>query len=323
MKLDNTMLKTFQSCPLKYKTRMVDHWTGRWKSGALIFGAAVHEGLKAWYQGDLDGLSLSSRVEAAVSAIGEFPGWDGAPSDDYRTKIRAQTLMIEYMRSYPSETFKVLKVEVPFLFGIGRKITWCPSCRFDNDPYAGGFPRILCSGCGEELEEIEYGGIFDALTQFGPGSQSVLYVLEHKTTSQLGAQYFHQFYIDNQPTGYVWGASQVSGKLVGGANINAMCLTSGGKMTFAREMVSRTPSDLERWKSDIAASANLIARAQRLGHWLMHTENCMGKYGKCEFFSVHQLSNPEEQRRRLETDYIKSEWDFERRDEPAAPSAAS
>jgi hypothetical protein len=309
------MLKLFQDCPLKYKTRIEGEWVGQFRSGALGFGKAVHEGLKEWYQRGLDGEPPSLRLAAALDAI-EVAWPENHPVDDYRTLVRAKSLMMNYAKEYPSEPFKILLVEVPFKFHLGRYLLYCQGCNFENNPIAAaGYPRNNCGSCGRDLEEIEYGGIFDTLIQFGPPSSTIVYTLEHKTTSQLGSLYFRQYDLDNQVSGYVWGASQVSGKVVGGAMMNALCCTSGGTLKFDRQLISRTPTDLERWKNDVASTCNDIERTRRLGHWRMHTNHCMNKYGMCEYHSVHILSNPDEQRRRLETDYRKDPWDFERRDD--------
>lgn len=318
MKVDNTMLLAFQKCPLFFRERHELHWASRYASGALGHGGAVHEGLKAWYQNMKDGGGAVRGVELAVQAISD--AWPpNHPIDDFRTKERAQRLMLAYIQEYPSETFSILEVEVPFCFELGRKILWCGDCQFENPPTAGGLPRVICSGCGKELEEIEYGGIFDTLTRFGPmTSQSVNYVLEHKTTSELGDHYFVQWEIHNQITGYCWGASQASGKLIGGANVNVLCLTKGGNMKFKRRMIGVNPSQIEEWKNDVAVECNNIARAQRLGHWQKRTDSCVSKFGTCLYHSVHLLSDPDERRRRLETDYVKEEWNFERRDDAAA-----
>jgi hypothetical protein len=172
---------------------------------------------------------------------------------------------------------------------------------------------MKCDECGAELEHIEYGGIFDTLVEMG-GQRPMLYVLEHKTTSQLGPLYFHQYYINNQVTGYVWGAQNLSGQRVGGAIINALCVTSSGKISFARQHTHRNAEDIERWKDDVAATCNMIREAEVAQHFPKFTGSCMGKYGMCAYHGVHILTTPDEQRRRLETDYVQSEWDFERRD---------
>jgi len=308
------MLMAFQKCPLYYKTRIEDWWTSSFASGALGHGGAMHEGLKAWYQGTKDGVDIYKRSEAALSAI-DLAWPENHPIDDFRTKQKAMEMMVNYIKTYPQETFQILQVEVPFTFELGRHLLFCTECGVDNPPFENGFPTIRCGNCDRELEPIEYGGIFDCLTQFGGGSQSVLYILEHKTTSQLGAGYFLQWEFHNQMVGYCWGAEQVSGKLIGGANLNALCLTRGGNIRFERRMLGISRSQIDEWKSDVAATCNEIEYARRTGHWRKSTEQCVGKYGPCQFHSVHSLVQPEERRRRLETDYIKQEWNFERRDD--------
>lgn len=318
MKIDNTMLKYFEDCPLKYKTRIVDEWTSRFGAGPLIFGGGVHEGLKAWYQGLLDGKTPIQRMEEAIEAVNAFTNWDSLPIDDHRTKTKGLEMMLAYIKEYPSETFKVLQVEVPFCFELGRWILHCDHCGRDNDPFiTGDYPAAtsVCRSCGSDLEPIEYGGIFDGIIQYGAGSQSVVYTFEHKTTSQLGGLYFRQFDLDNQISGYCWAGAQVSGKVVGGALINVLCLTRGSNISFKREMIGRNPTQLEQWKNDVAVTCNEIALAQRTGQWQKRTNHCMNKYGLCTFHSVHVLADPEERRRRLETDYRKEPWDFERRDD--------
>lgn len=318
MKIDNTMLITYQRCPLLYKTRIKDWWTSPYASGALNHGQAMHAALAAWYQGAIDGLSTNQRIEAAVAALAD--AWPANhPVDDFRTKTKAVEVLVKYINQYPFESFQVTAVEVPFTFLLDRAILWCKSCETENPPTMGpgGPPRMSCKFCGGALEEIEYGGVIDAMTQFGAGSASVQYILEHKTTSELGQYYFVQWEIHNQVTGYCWGGQQASGKLIGGANVNVICLTRGGNIKFDRKMIGVNPSQIEEWKNDVARTCNEIAYAERNGHWRKSTDHCVTKYGTCQFHSVHLLSDPEDRRRRLETDYIKQEWDFERRDDRA------
>ena len=323
MKVDNTMLMAFQKCPLYYKTRIEDWWTSRFASGALGHGGAVHEGLKVWYQGMKDGLPPLVRAQAALEAVNS--SWpENHPIDDFRTKAKALELLVEYFKLYPQETFQILQVEVPFTFELDRFILHCKNCDWTNPPHIGtsGLPRSGCQSCGQELEPIEYGGIFDVLTQFGGGSQSILYILEHKTTSMLGATYFLQWEIHNQVIGYCWGAQQVSGKLIGGANLNSLCLTRGGNIKFERRLIGVSQSLIDEWRTDVAATCNEIDLARRTGHWRKSTEQCVGKYGPCQFHSVHTLVHPDERRRRLEADYVKQEWNFEKRDDAVPLSDA-
>lgn len=317
MKIDNTMIQVYQECPLKYRERIELDWVPRSRSGALGHGGVMHEGLKAWYQGAIDGLSVASRLESALLTIqNSWP--ETHPFDDFRTLSRAQELMIRYASEYQTESFRVVRVEIPFLFELGRSILMCDSCGFYNLPLdVNHEPATICANCFLPLEQIEFGGIVDLLTALGPRSGTVTYIVEHKTTSVFGPGYFTQWQIHAQLTGYVWGAQQVTGKLVGGVNVNVLAMTKSGNMNFGRKMFGRNQADIDRWKNDISDTCNAIRYAQRTGLWRMHTNSCVTKFGACEFHSVHQLSDPDEQRRRLEVDYKREKWEFERRDDPA------
>jgi hypothetical protein len=321
MKIDNFALTMWQTCPAKFKLSIEDHWQPRMKGAALGFGAVIHEGLAEWYRGSIEKLTSSQRLEAAIAKIHDkFPAEH--PIDDYRNLNNAERLMREYAKEYPGENFQILHVEVPFTLDLGMCIPDCytmysvdvatgelvtirAGCGFVNESNAK-----FCLQCGMELERIEYGGILDTITAFA----QVLYVLEHKTTSMLGPLYFRQYETSNQVTGYCWALKELSGKRVAGANINAMCLTTGGRLTFKREMTNRSDKDFEMWKKFVQFECSQIVRCRTTGVWPYRTEQCLGKYGLCSYHSVHTLSTPEEQQRRLESDYEIREWDHELRD---------
>lgn len=341
MKVDNTMLSAFDTCALKYKESMEDHWSSRFQGGALGHGIAMHAGLQAWYQGLLDEKDSVTRMKEAVAAIEK--AWNpDHPKDDFRTLERAQRLMLEYIRAFPSETFKVLAVEVPFLLSLTPQ-AWltCENSWYVKDEQMGLYeyrpPAMVdadgntlhhercraeadengnCENCGFPCEEIEYGGIIDLIVQFG-SAQSTIYVVDHKTTSQLGSTYFLQFNPNNQITGYCWGAEQLSNSKVAGAIINALCMTTAGNMKVGsetRSITSRTQADYIEFRSDVIWKCNAIATARRTGVWPKSTDQCQGKYGMCGYHSIHVLGDESERQLRRETDYVKRVWDFENRD---------
>lgn len=279
MKVDNFALTNFQTCPAKYELRLVKGWTSRRRSSALAFGGGFHEGLAVWYKtGDL---------AAALTAIHDK--WDESVSiDDYRTKEKAIQVMIDYVKRYPAESFSVVgkdagrpMIEVPFVLDTGM-VT-------------------------DDGEPIEYGGIFDGLIDFN----SQLWVLEHKTTSQLGSYYFDQFKPNNQVTGYIWAAEQLSGRKVHGAIINAIGVYKTGSTKFERGMTARHPQELVEWLENVRNVCNQIRWAEKNG-FSLSTQACT-LYGKCEYHSVHVLSHEVERQKRLEQDYIQEAWDFEHR----------
>lgn len=277
MKIDNYALTMHQTCPAKFELGMLQHWRPRMKAAALGFGTSFHAGLAAWYK--------TGEVTKALLAIRE--SWDPeSPMDDYRTLERCAATMLEYVKIYPVENFRILEVEVPFLLPLGL--------------------------CTDDGEAIEYGGIFDMLVEFGGN----VYVMEHKTTSQMGPLYFNQYKPNNQVTGYVWGAAALSGHRVAGAIINAICVTKTSAPRFQRQITTRTPEEIARWRVDVQSECNNIKRHERDGHFPYRTTSCM-QYGMCAYHSVHVLSNPAEQRVMLEQQYVQQRWDFEARDENA------
>ena len=301
MKIDNFALTMFQSCPAKYQLRIKEGWTSRRKSGALGFGGALHEGLAEWYR-------THDKVKAVEAVVKSWPA--NLPIDDWRTREKCVEVMVQYMKAYPDEEFKIVgapanpMVECTFTIDTGMFLS-CIECRIDWDPAVG---NTVCLACGQPLEPIEYGGIFDGLVEFN-GS---MYVLEHKTTSQLGAYYFDQFKPNNQVTGYIWGGSQLAGQRVGGAIINAIGIYKASATKFERQITTRSDDSIKEWLTNLRNVCEMIRECEIRHHWPMSTPACT-MYGKCEYHQVHVLSTFNERQKLLEQDYVKDEWLYENR----------
>ena len=277
----------------------------RSRSPALRFGGALHEGLAAWYRG--------LGAEASLDAIAR--AWDNTwDSDDYRTLEKCAKTFIAYIKEYPHENFTVVGapetpiVEQTFAIDTGW-FCGCLDCgKFNLDP-----TKAQCDFCHADLEPIEYGGILDLLIDFN----GVVYPMDHKSTSIVapvkGGYFFDQFKPDNQMTGYHWGGTKLSGGRVGGVMINAIAMNKSDTV-FARRITSRNELDVQEWLVSLRLHCTEIMRHKSLGVFPLRTTSCTTKYGKCQFHSVHTLSNADDRLRRLETDYIHNPWDFENRD---------
>ena len=301
MKIDNFALTMFQTCPAKYRLRIVDGWTSRGRSGALGFGSALHYGLAEWYR-------TGGNISKALLAIND--GWPAdMPIDDWRTKEKCVTTMIDYAKRYPQETFKVVGapdspvVEVAFTLDTGLYLP-CPCT-----PETTEMASETCTICGHPREPIEYGGIYDMLIEFSDH----LYVVDHKTTSIMGNGYFNQFKPNNQMSGYIWAASKMSSKRVAGAFINGIGVYKSSATKFEREITSRSQAGLDEWLINLWHSCCAIDTCNRKGYWPLHTNACT-LYGLCEFHAVHSLEHESERVKRLNTDYINDRWDYENRD---------
>lgn len=303
MRIDNFALTMFQACPAKYKLRIKDGWTSRRKSAALGFGGAFHHGLAMWYK-------TGSRVEMLKGVQEAWP--DGMPVDDYRTLAKCVETLMAYVKQYPAETFQVVQgpdgpmIEVSFTLDTGLFLSCFNCASMDKSAWDVG----VCSHCGGAKEPLEYGGIFDGLVEFS----GAVYVLEHKTTSQLGSYYFDQFRPNNQVTGYTWGAGLLSGKRVGGAFINAIGVYKSSAPKFERQITMRSEGEIAEWLRSVHTTCEQIQQCERTGIWHLQTIACT-MYGKCEFHQVHVLPHPNQRQSILEQEYMVQTWDYEGRDE--------
>lgn len=304
MKIDNFTLSQYMTCPLKFKERIIEGWTGRSKSAALGFGGALHEGLAAWYR--------TGNQAEAIKAIHE--AWPAnSPVDDYRNEAKCISVMVEYMRKYSQEAFKVVgapsnpMIECTFTLDTGMYLS-CLECGPDAGVWRPEDYGNNCPNCNAPLEPIEYGGIFDGLVE----SAGSVYVLEHKTTSQLGSYYFNQFKPNNQVSGYVWAAGLLSGRRVGGALINAIGVYKSQATKFERQLTTRSQDNITEWLEGVRQICELIQMSRRNNYWPMNTGACT-LYGQCEYHSVHVLGTETERQKMLEQQYVRDSWEYEAR----------
>lgn len=301
MKIDNTTLESFQTCPSLYFLRHKESWVPRSKSAALGFGGAIHLGLAEWYK--------TSSLDDALNAI--EVGWpEGLPVDDYRTLDKAQKVMREYVDNYPHESWQVVQggsgplIEVPFLLNTGMYL----DCRCGR-VWSSEDGITTCPYCHILHEPLEYGGIFDGMIKHG----GQLWTLEHKSTSVMGPLWSAQFHPNNQVTGYIWAAQEMSGQKLAGAYINGIGIYKTGKTKFERLPTARMPQEIDEWKRNVLATCNEIRKCELSGVFPMKTKACT-LYGLCMYHEVHSLPLPEDRLRMLKAKYMVEPWDFENRD---------
>jgi hypothetical protein len=306
MKVDNFALEQ-AICLAKYDLRIRKHLVPLRRKPSLSFGGVMHHGWAAWYK--------TGNAASALQAIHEH--WpEVMPSDDFRTEAYALKVMASYIQEYPTESWKPIQgpngavVEQAFTIDTGMFLE-CKNCHdymAEDDKLSGG-----CSNCGGELESIIYGGIIDVGAEFG----DTLYVVDHKTSTVLGKEdstyYFLQYKPDNQMTGYIWGLKKLTNRKVGGCVINAVGLYKSGEVRFKRHITARNDYEIAEWLEGVRHRCNRIRRAERLAEFPMETSQCMN-YGQCDYHSVHVLNDPVSREKRLETDFVTSEWNYEDRD---------
>ena len=145
--------------------------------------------------------------------------------EELRTVANGVKLLEWYSKVYKHEPFKVLgKPEVGFVFPIG---------------------------------DILYGGRIDLPVDWS----GEFWILEHKTTSSMGYNYFKQFELDFQITGYIVCAEASLGRKCMGCLVNAMepwkevikktARTKEPEAHFARNPMTRSDRDKDRFKLNV------------------------------------------------------------------------
>lgn len=273
--LDNTALADFMTCPRKYYYGMVLHRRlalGVGRSPALIYGTAWHRAMELHYK---------TNGQRDMVVLGIYQAWeDHGKQDDHRTVERCIIEYDNYVERWglPSEeSSKTLGYPTNPLVEVSVNAEW-EGCLY---PYAGKIDRIF-----EENGQ--------------------LYVEDHKTTSQMGDYYFHQFALSNQMMGYAWLGKQITGRDIAGVRINAHAIYKR-ESKFARHVLSFSARRLQEWADNYNRWVERVRAAYQTNDFPGNYNACSGKYGMCQFASVCSMP-PQLRQNVLEEEYVEKVW---------------
>jgi len=269
--IDNTALNAFRACDWEYWASMVQHRRSGSSSPALHYGTVMHTLLEIFYK--------TRDVDVAI-AVAESKYSGKAPkADDYRTLDRATLVFKEWVKTYGT-------IDTPADHTVG----WpdAPAVELSTQVM---LPRA----------NVPYAVRIDRLVEI----HGLLYVEDHKTTSQLGPFYFEEFKLSPQMMGYVRVAELLTGRKVHGVRINAIC-TLKGSAKFQREIIPISRDRLDDWEDQIKLTYDAIQRAHDSNTWVKRYA-CTRRYGKCSYFDVCSLPS-DLQMLALQQDFPMSEW---------------
>lgn len=251
---------------------------------ALSFGSAVHKAMEVihdpLWQNETTRLEKAIEV-ARVEAINE-----GLPSCS--NEKRNMESLEQVIASYYShlKTFGA-----PFKPLIMRDAE-------SGEPYSlveQGFRLPLGSF------NINAEGFPDTITVYWQGkidliafdeSDNGIWIVDHKTTSVMGAQFADDKMRSNQMLGYTWAArklTEVLGKEVKGVIINALAIRKNG-FEFKTFKIPYPNWMLDEWQDEcLVGCYQLVEQLVRFtidDQVVPNRESCVAKYGKCAFFDV-------------------------------------
>ena len=127
-----------------------------------------------------------------------------------------------------------------------------------------------------------------------------VWLFEHKTNSLAQDIFFQKFFLDSQPTGYLYGIWKSMGVLPAGFILNVIQKPNKRakdqmQVGFAREVYLRSEEDLHDFETEVRAQATeyeraFAARALGTNPFLIYrnTESCTSYGRKCTYFDLCQ-----------------------------------
>lgn len=285
--IDNTSLETFTTCPRQSQYYILQRKELNRDRIALSFGEAFHDVLREMYT--RFGVSYRSASDnAAVLAYAQTRQLT-PPIDDYRTTSYLVTGVDKYLAQYPAEPFTIASmpdgtpgIEIPFTFPLGV---------IDSPIYG----RIT----------IIWTGKIDLVYR----SNGRLGLMDHKTTSIMGASYFTEFEIAHQFYGYAAALEYILHEPVGEICVNGLgCrkpTRTGVPYEFSRHVIPVSRALLNEWHDDTLAILRTFISHAEHGYFPKHTKWCVAKYGACQFRALCTL-DPEMRPHALNTSEFKA-----------------
>jgi hypothetical protein len=142
--------------------------------------------------------------------------------------------------------------------------------------------------------KVIWTGRQDMLTQEAEG----IFVLDHKTTTILSANFFAEFENSSPALGYTWAASEEFGIECRGLHLNAIALRrpsrAGVQFEVQRKHYFYHRERLDEWRyNTLVLVSDFFSHLDR-GYFPQETKWCVGKYGPCKYLDV--CSMPPSQR---------------------------
>jgi hypothetical protein len=271
---DSTSLSTLLKCPRQYQLSILEGWQPK-SAGyaiALRFGIAFHTALETYHRLRATGIDHEQALLTIVSTRHECPDYSTLPTcsevqeadeatdgaDDginlrnskIRTRYHLMRAVVWYLEHYANDPCQTLLAE-------GGNPAVEVSFRIDLPVQHDGTDLLLC-------------GHMDRVVSFN----DEYWVLDYKTTKQLSRQFFQDFQLSHQLSGYTLAGQVIFQKPVRGAIIDGIGLQVQA-VQFERAFSRRTDSQLGEYIQTISFAFEQAQRfAETLDDYPMNTSAC-------------------------------------------------
>ena len=286
MRIDNSSLEHFTTCARSAEYYLVEARQPVQERVALRFGGAVHIVMEILYK-DFQGkpANYADFFEACRESLIPYFEKYPPPPEDHRTLRFLEDNIISYV-GYAEmlDDFEIVRLA-------------------DGQPAIEVYFEHLL---GEVEFHGEYGGQhFDKVKILWTGRidmiikrLGVLRIMDHKTTSVLGPNFFAEFMNSSPAMGYTWAVQKILGQPVAGLYLNALAIRrqsrSGTPFEVERRTYDYDEERLAEWQyNTLILVSDFLSHLDR-GFFPQEYKWCVGKYGTCKYLDV--CSMPPSQR---------------------------
>lgn len=282
--VDSTMLSDYLACPRKFFWSYVRRIQSAKPSIHLHFGAALAAGVDAMRQ-SFYGLGKTTAGALADGFRMICVKWGTEDLDAFppKTFFACVELLHYYTLIHPLDTDPIQ----PFMRADGMPAT----------EFTFAIPLEIINP--ETLDPIIYAGRFDLLGHYN----NSLFVVDEKTTSQLGPTFLSQWGLRGQFLGYCWAAQQY-GYPVAGAVVRGLKVAATG-FDHAEPIVYAPGWLLAEWQAHLHHQLSRLILDWEAGYWDKNLDNACTHYGGCQYRMLCETNNPEPW---IETHYEPRTW---------------
>jgi hypothetical protein len=311
----------------------------------LVDGSAVHKGIAAGmatrdWNGALEEAMKQFAVDMTEATL--------LPEEEYlvsQHKAVVKRILEVYEEGYKTEKYQIVQPECEFLVELPGSehncifLHWADKNGVEHwtpptaeDVIAGvysphfGNSEFHAKSC-RCYQPHRFTGKTDAVVVWNGN----IWLLEHKTTALSGAQFWNQWMLDIQPTGYIYGIWKSLGVRPSGFILNALIKPSESQVAgwnksrkhgdnknihdyirYEREPFLRTTEDLERVEQQLIAVCNdwerAVVQGVSRGFYMSPVPGACVAYNRlCDFHgccSAHDDENSLNSLSRREPDYV-------------------
>lgn len=283
--INYSSLELMQTCMRKAHYNLNEGWVGP-DSEALLFGTAMHKGIEVWY---VHPRSQRARVSpicmdyqlgpavdpahgetcarcAAVDAFKESgEGLRMLAPDNKRSLENGVEILNNYFDEYLNDTYEVMRTE-------------------------DGHPMIEIHAqhriyTGHKLN-INYHGTLDLVLKDTITGE--ICVVDHKTTWQLGKDFYNRLKPNHQYTGYVWLANKTLGLKTNRFLVNGIQVAKT-KRALARQFTERNEEDFKELTAAVVFNVKKYLECGAENCWPQNAPNPCTMYGGCAYRGVCDL----------------------------------